>query len=616
MAAGVALLAGAASATTAGAGADTRLTNDNGAAGGYRYTGGDTTSGGVPIAYTDEVLTACSADRERQNEPSVEADPRNASLLLGSSNDYCPVQAPSLANQNIWLGYYRSQNGGSSWQSGLVPGYPGDTSPASTRAQVNAASSGDPVIAWDTHGNAYFGAEASGVAGDPFSKKTNGDIWVGRYKNPDGDNGNPAKDASYFAYSRTVANGSQAPNLLGVFNDKTSIEVDRTGGACDGNVYFAYSRFNGNGVPGIFFTRSTDRGNSWTTPHVISNTLKDVQFPDIAVTSDGTVTVTWRQIESKRAGQTDAVVYNVSKDCGQTFFNQPLTLANFIHYDEQDVSGGSSGTPVDSGVRGETGTPDAGSGHARDCGDGRDACKSGYTFFRQDSQVRSTADEKDTTNTVYVVYNATKPGTETATGTTYGTIVSGTGSQSAIYFTTITNGVGRGDGSVVDDQAKGHQFFPDVAASGGKLHLIWWDSRNDAAYSRTLPPGNTATRTNSGDALDVYATAKKYTDAAFPKATRVTNRGTNGNWEQFDGRRVPFAGDYLWVTAVGEHAYVVWTDARDTVAGTDPRAFEASETVPDGFDVMQCRLASENYAVDHCQDAGGKDQNIYGNSAP
>ena len=612
MAAGLVLLAGAASATTAGAGSNTRLTNDDPAAPGwtgYTYSGGDG-------AYTDEVLAACSTDRERQNEPAVEADPRNPSLLLGSSNDYCPVQAPSLQNQNIWLGYYRSQNGGSSWQSSLVPGYPGDTSLASTRAQVNAASSGDPVIAWDTHGNAYFGSEASGVKGDILSKKTNGDIWVGRYKNPAGDNGNPAQDASYFDYSRTIAKGSQAPNLLGKFNDKTAIEVDRTGGACDGFVYFAYARFTGNGTPGIFFTFSTDRGNSWTTPHVISNTLKDVQFPDIAVTHDGTVTVTWRQIASKRAGETDAVVYNVSKDCGKTFLNQPLTLANFVHYDLQDVVGGSSGTPIDSGVRGETGTPDAGSGGARDCGDGRDACLSGYTFFRQDSQVRSTADENDITNTVYVVYNATKPGTQTPTGTTYGTIVSGTGSQSATYFTTIKNGVGQGDGTIVDPQAKGHQFFPDVAAKNGKLHLIWWDSRNDVAYSPTLPPGDTSTGTTSGDALDVYATAKSYGDASFPPAIRVTNRGTNGNFEQFDGRRVPFGGDYLWVTAVGQNAYVVWTDWRDTVAGVDPRPFDASETVPDGFDVLQCRTASDNYASDSCQNAGGKDQNIYGDQAP
>ena len=328
------------------------------------------------------------------------------------------------------------------------------------------------------------------------------------------------------------------------------------------------------------------------------------------------MTVTWRQIESKRAGETDAVVYNLSHDCGKTFLNQPLTLANFIHYDEQDVVGGSSGAPVDSGVRGEIGTPEAGSGSARDCGDGRDACQSGYTFFRQDSQVRSTADEKDTSNTVYVVYNATKPGTQTPTGTTYGSIVSGTGSQSATYFTTIKNGAAQGDGTIVDNEATGHQFFPDVAAKNNRLHLIWWDSRNDSGYSRTRPPGNDATGSNTGDALDVYATTKSYSDTTFATATRVTNRGTNGNFEQFDGRRVPFAGDYLWVTAVDQNAYVVWTDWRDTVAGADPRPFEANEPVTEGFDVLQCRTASDNYASDSCPAGGGKDQNIYGNTAP
>jgi len=47
MAAGLALLAGAASATTAGAGADTRLTNDYPGSTGYRYSGGDSAT------YTD-----------------------------------------------------------------------------------------------------------------------------------------------------------------------------------------------------------------------------------------------------------------------------------------------------------------------------------------------------------------------------------------------------------------------------------------------------------------------------------------------------------------------------------------------------------------------------------
>src|SRR5258706_2611146 len=106
-----------------------RLTNDTG--GGYvsTYTLATGTS------YTDAVLTECSIARGRQNEPAVAVDPRNTNVLLGSSNDYCGVYAFTPAPQTpsptgpIWLGYYRSEDGGTTFRSSLVPGYPGDASP-------------------------------------------------------------------------------------------------------------------------------------------------------------------------------------------------------------------------------------------------------------------------------------------------------------------------------------------------------------------------------------------------------------------------------------------------------------------------------------------------------
>ena len=53
------------------------------------------------------------------------------------------------------------------------------------------------------------------------------------------------RDGLEFKRTVVVAKGSSAPAPGGKFNDKTAIEADRTGGACDGNVYFAYSRFTG-----------------------------------------------------------------------------------------------------------------------------------------------------------------------------------------------------------------------------------------------------------------------------------------------------------------------------------------------------------------------------------
>src|ERR1041385_2943823 len=107
--------------------ADTRLTNDNGANGGY--VSAYTLATGNP--YTDATLQECSISRGRQNESAIAVDPRNTSVLLGSSNDYCGVYNRTIAGRPaavgpIWLGYYRSTTGGTSWISSLVPGYPDD----------------------------------------------------------------------------------------------------------------------------------------------------------------------------------------------------------------------------------------------------------------------------------------------------------------------------------------------------------------------------------------------------------------------------------------------------------------------------------------------------------
>ena len=206
--------------------------------------------------------TNARSREDGRTSPPSRVDPRNTNVLLGSSNDYCGVYnrgALAGAVGPIWLGYYRSTDQGASFTSSLVPGYPDDTSPYAALSQARTASAGDPVIAWDNHGRAFFGSESSD---DPAgSAKTFGDVFVARFENPDGaDAADTTKDGLAYYGTTVVAKGSSAPNLLGKFNDKTAIEADRTGGACDGNVYFSWSRFTGNGGVGIYFSRSTDHG--------------------------------------------------------------------------------------------------------------------------------------------------------------------------------------------------------------------------------------------------------------------------------------------------------------------------------------------------------------------
>lgn len=584
-------------------GTDTRLTHDDPSSVGYvsNYNMNHPTA---PVA-KDSVLTECSRSRGRQNEPSVAVDPRNTEVVVGSSNDYCAVyngvddsNGAPIPSGPIWLGYYRSQDSGASFQSSLMPGYPGDNTPYAARSHLRTASAGDPVLAWDLQGRLFLGTETSGdPAGSP---KTLGDTGVATYVNPGGPGGSTADDGKEFRGAVIVDRGSSSPTA-GQFNDKTAIEADRTDSACSGNVYFAYSRFNGSGSNSIQLSRSTNHGATFSHPMKVSASVHGVQFPDIAITANGHIYVTYRQFAGP-GHQTDAVIVVKSRDCGATF-SRPKLLQKFTPYDAQDVL--------------TTG------GRARDCGDFDSACKSGYTFFRQDSSVRSTADQRASTSdeSIYIVYNATIPGTETPTGTTFGSVRSGVGSQEGIYFLRYDGATDKKSrGPVLVNAHAGQQLFPDLSVEGGPLHVMWWDSRHDACRDPARPIGNCADG-SLVPALNVFATTSTNRGDTFAPSTRVSDVTTNPNYEQFGGRTVPFAGDYLWISAIGSFAYATWTDWRDTVGGVDPREDEAVEPgASDSYtgDVLQCRaqLSPGVYTGDTCPRAGGLDQNIYGDLVP
>jgi hypothetical protein len=660
----IAVVAVAAGASASVPDADARLSNDClnlagdpladpsaplPACAGGGYVSAYTLATGIP--YTDPVLSGCSVSRGRQNEPAVGVDPRDTRVLVGSSNDYCGVFATSATVLGpVWLGYYRSEDSGTSFRSSLVPGYPGDTSPFAALSQARTNDSGDPVIAWDTHGRLFMGSESSGDPAGTF--KQLGDVWVARYENPAGPAGATMNDGKRYAGTTVVARGSatSAPRLTGKFHDKTAIEVDRTGGACDGNVYFSWSRFTGSPAVGfnsaVYFARSTDHGVTFSSPIKLSTTVHDIQFPDISVTGNGHVYITFRRFQSQVAQiESDAVMVVKSTDCGRTF-SAPHLIATFEPYDPADIA---DPEPIPAPPANPEGgeSPEAESDAAQGervgtCGDFAAHCASGYTFFRGGTQVRSTADQLDPAHEwIYILYDPSKPGTEVPTGTTFGTTVSidlpvkyhqSVGSQAGVHFIRYDGATGAIDigPTLVDNEPTGHQIFPDISADGGVLHALWWDSRNDSCYSAARPIGNCADR-KTVPALDVFATMSTDRGATWhgvapaTVSTRVTDVTSNPNYEQFGGRASPFAGDYLYVTSMREFAFGVWTDWRDTVRGIDPR--EQPEDEDGGTaDVKQCRVpqtvqvskkeTATVWSADLCPHAGGLDQNVYGDTTP
>src|SRR5438552_6312723 len=144
----IACLVSLAPATGAATGANVRVTQDG-------------TAPNAPDSYvradggTDATMASCSRNRRAQNEPAVAVDPHNPSVVTAGSNDYCAA----VVNGDVWAGYYRSTNGGASWQDSVVPGYPNDISAAGMASPTHWAcgAAGDPTQSFHRTGAPLYG---------------------------------------------------------------------------------------------------------------------------------------------------------------------------------------------------------------------------------------------------------------------------------------------------------------------------------------------------------------------------------------------------------------------------------------------------------------------------
>jgi hypothetical protein len=564
----VVLPPGVASAATVGA--DARVTQQT-----YvRHDGG-----------TDAAIQGCNSlvptdtvgNLRQKNEPFSVLDPQDPSIVIAGWNDYC----------SDWMGLGFSTDGGQTWTNSLVPGYPADTSTAGMQSpefgRTNEAS--DPIGAFDTHGHFFFGFLAYNAFAGP---KTNSDVAVARYDvvDPASNGGDPLD----YVGTTQVASGPSAANFRGIFNDKNMIEVDRTGGSHDGSVYMCWTKFVGAASSTtILFSRSTDGGATFSHPIGISGNTSG-QGCDIAVEADGDVYVDWRDFEGNASHQTFGVSAVRSGDGGQTF-GKVVKVGQLVAYNPFDT--------------------------ARDCGDGADACPSGFVFHRVPLEPRITSDPTGRLPGVFAIYNAVDPATIVASTTSYssaGADGSGLVGQSKVYVARSLDDGQTWSPVLVADSPVGHQYFPDGDALAGNLAVVWQDSRVDNDYSVQRPVGNLANATSSGtDALSTFV-ATSTDGTSFTAPQEVASVRQQPQFEMFDAASVPFLGDYNWIQLAQSDGslfgYMTWTDNRDVVPGTDPR-----EATQDGFDTQGCWVEDPPGTFSRtCLNGGGYDQNIYGNS--
>jgi hypothetical protein len=541
----------------------------------------DTSSSTAPDVPGDGDTDSNDGGAFRQgNEPTVAIDPTNPNLVVAGWNDYCDTDLGGG-----WMGLAYSGNRGETWIPSKIPGYPSDTSAEGMASPLHGrqAEAGDPLLAFDGDGRLFAG----GIAFNRVNPQ-NGDVWVASYANTPHASGYP-KD-----YLRTVVVGQGTPSLAGIFQDKPELEVDRTGGAHDGNVYVCWSRFVGAGRTTIYFSRSTDHGVTFSHPIKLSEG-KDVQGCDIAIEHDGDVYVTWGTRDTPSANDVEGLAFARSANGGVSFARAGQVGA-FTRYFPSDGD--------------------------RNCGDGPVACPSRFVFFRVPLEPRVTADQSGMLPGIYATYNAVDPATVVPSTSTYSSAGANSGrvGRSVVYVVRSLNNGQTWSAPVRVDNAggRGHQYFSDVDALGGKLVAIWQDNRTDDAYSVQLPIGNTrdAQGRPVASGTDVVGTYWAVSDngVSFTAMGELSSVTHQPSYEMFSNRQLPFQGDYNYValafdTAGTMFGYVAWTDNRDVRPGVDIRETD----YVDGFDVWQCRTPTA-LEPDTCPNAHGLDQNIYGNS--
>jgi uncharacterized protein YjbI with pentapeptide repeats len=273
---------------------------------------------------------------QRQNEPSLAVSSRNSLHLLAGANDYRTVDLPTepgsipgTLSGDAWLGVFKSYDGGLSWQSTLLPGYPQDKSAGSaglTSPLKAYSAAADPTVRAAASGLFYY----SGIA---FNRGTNiGAIFVSRHfdlnnkENGDATDPSQGKDAIVYVDTKIVDTGTS-----GQFLDKPWIAVDQPRGAttCSipvgggvtvpaGNVYMVWSRFTGSTSTKIMFSRSTDCGKTWSNPTKLSESNSINQGTNLAVDpNNGNVFACWRRFATSSAP--DAILCARSTDAGNTF---------------------------------------------------------------------------------------------------------------------------------------------------------------------------------------------------------------------------------------------------------------------------------------------------------
>lgn len=210
---------------------------------------------------------------QAQNEPWISVDPTNHNRVIASYHDYRRGDAS--------CGVSYSSDGGRRWKDSTIPDQFVRGTAFGNKDRYFFQAGGDPGVAWDSRGNAYY---ACGMfnrgAGTTPSKDLSTGLYVYRSTGTGG--------ATWNFAGKPVA---EQPDLQGAGLD----EEDRQLIAIDTNprsrfrdrIYVTWTRIGQDGTAYILASHSTDYGQSFSKPVVVSRDSGMCTFQHDAPTPAG-----------------------------------------------------------------------------------------------------------------------------------------------------------------------------------------------------------------------------------------------------------------------------------------------------------------------------------------
>jgi hypothetical protein len=243
-----------------------------------------TTAAQVGNANTDCEATSVGP----HNETSIAVNPTDANNIIGGANDYqLGFNSGGHVSETVASRAHVTFDGGTTWS--MFPLFSSST----------YQGTGDPAVAFDASGHAYYGTLGFRFVG-PFSA-TNPDVLVSN-------SGDKGKTWSVVR----VASGSGTETSVGDLLDKEYVAAWGHGNAIVTYGDFRLGQKGGFISARIFSSVTHDGGNSWSTPVVISGTLDEAFVSTPVVAADGRIFVSFLNTTDLATGRDDYEVVEVS----------------------------------------------------------------------------------------------------------------------------------------------------------------------------------------------------------------------------------------------------------------------------------------------------------------